>query len=285
MFGITILTVMGIWVAKEGVILERVNIRLIISATLISLVLNFLNAFTLRTIAKTYGGTLGYSNALHISALGSFANAAGGFPFGTALRYVVLRKQSALSIPQITAGLIAFTLGISIVLICYAAISVVGTDLQIVVKALPVALLTVSVLTLWFFARYARHKQTLQSILNPLLCQTSLMRIMVISFATATFFIVNYLVIGYFIFPTLSLPNKIFISSMGILMGLGSLIQTVGGIQEISMAFSATLTGAGAIDGVQLALIMRITSVISSGLILIPFYVALRKHRSIDHHA
>lgn len=226
----------------------------------------------LRVIALAYDRPLPYRSALHVSALGSFGNAAGGLPIGTALKFIILYKQAGLRIAQVTTGLAAFTAGISLVLLGYASFSSAWLDLPTGIRLIPPVLLAMAVLVLAYLRRRYGGTGFFREIASPLLTPRVARQLGVFSLITGTLFIVNYLVICMFLLPEFNLVTGIFVASVGILVGLGTLMQSTGGIQELSIGLTTLLTGGGILDGVQLALTMRMTSILSSALILALLY-------------
>ena len=271
-FGIVLLAAVIIWVAKEGILFSRISFGLLLCSTFAALTINFLNASIIKVMVEVFKRDISYIDALHISALGTFGNSAGGLPIGTTLKYVILYKQSGLKIKETTTGLIIFTIAISLFLLGYAAISVWGMNLARTSKMIPSLLLAASTLVLVVLWKWLRKKNMGRQLIQPFLDSRIFRRITLISFVTATLFILNYLVISLILFPEIPLASVVFIASIGLLTGLASLLQTVGGIHEFSMGISAFIAGIKLIDGMQLALSMRVASLLSSGMILVVFY-------------
>jgi hypothetical protein len=273
LFGLTLLAVIIIWVAKQGILTERISVELLICSTFISLLVNFINASVIRTIVAIYQGKITYASSLRISCLGALGNAAGGLPIGTGLKFAILYKQSRLKVTEITAGLVIFSIAISFVLLAYASVSIWAMNFSPLIKSIPGLLFIVGIVLLIFLWKVLKNKNTAIRLVKPFLMDGNFQRLLVISFSMATVFILNYWIISRFLFPDIPSMQIVFVASVGILTGLGSLLQSVGGIQEISMGLAAYVSGASLIDGAQLALFLRITSLISSGLLLAIFYI------------
>lgn len=269
----TLLGAIIVWILKEGILITKLGVELILYSSIVSFSTNLINASILRTIVDTYHGELSFLNALHLSALGTFGNSAGGLPIGTTLKYIILHKRSGLNIKQITAGLIVFTVVISYFLLAYASISAWYLHFPHTIKWIPTILFLVSILFLLLLWKWLRNKGTMVNLINPFLSSKSFYRLLINSFAVSTLFLIGYLIVGYILFPSMQAMVIVFVSSVGLLAGLASLLQTVGGVHEFSMGFSAFISGTDLLDGVQLALTMRIASVLSSGLILSIFYL------------
>lgn len=262
--GLCILTGIVIWVTNEGILLERLNGTVLVWSTLISMLTSMLHAATLTTIAYAYGRKLDYRYALYISALGSLGNAMGGLPLGTTLKYIMLYKRVGLKIGQITFGLAAYTTIIALVLLAYAAVSASLLNLRPDIKALPGLLFIISVTAIIALGVWGKRSKVMSSLLNPFLRWQSFIFVAALSFALASLFILNSCAVGYFLFPEHPLIHIIFLSATGIFIGLASLLQSIAGIQEITMGLSAYLSGIDSIDGVQIALVMRFTAISAS---------------------
>lgn len=271
--GLCILTVIVVWVIKKGILLERLSSTVLMWSTLISMFSSILHAATLGSIAYAYGRKLDYRYALYISALGSLGNAAGGLPLGTAFKYIILYKHVGLKIGQITFGLTAYTMTIALVLLAYATVSAFLLNIRPDIKVLPGLLLTISIVAFIALGRWGQRNKVISSLLNPFLRWRSFIIVAALSLTLATVFILNSGTVGHFLFPERSLIHIIFLSATGIFIGLVSLLQSIAGIQEITMGLSAFISGIDPIDGVQIALVMRIASIISSGIFLSLFYL------------
>ena len=133
--------------------------------------------------------------------------------------------------------------------------------------------LLISVTGLWL-GRWLRNKDFWKRLIAPFFRENRFSRVFIISLLTTTIFVVNFCLIGILLFPELPLASLIFISALGALVGQGSMIQSVGGIQEFVMGLSALLTGFGLLDGVQIALVSRAASIIASGAVVIYLHFA-----------
>ena len=269
-----ILAAIVTWVINKGELFNRLNPQVLLGSTLISLLTSILQASTLTSIARSYHRRLDLRYALYISALGSLGNAAGGLPLGTTLKYTILYKRVGLNVSQITFGLTAYIAGISLMLLGYAALSIHALDFQPVIKAIPTALFIVSIVALFPLGRWAQRNKVFSNLITPFLKKPDAITVAVLSFTIASLFILNSTVVGLFLFPEHSSFHVLFVSASGILLGLASLLQSVAGIQEITMGLSAFVSGINPIDGVQIDLVMRFTSIISSGIILGLSYLA-----------
>lgn len=268
LLGFGILVAVVTWIVNEGSLFERLNASVLLWSTTISALTSLLHAFTLIAIARTYERRLDLRYAIYISTLGSLGNAAGGLPLGTTLKYAILHNKVGLKISQITFGLLSFTVGISLALLGYAALSIYGLEFPAEVKALPSVLLVGSVILLALLIRWAHTKAKISALINPLLKKRNLTTLVLLSSMVATLLILNSCAVGWHMLPVHPVIQVVFISASGILIGLASLLQAVAGIQEIAMGLSAYASGISAVDGAQLALVLRFTSIISSGLIL-----------------
>lgn len=270
--GLSVLTIIIVWVSKEGVLLQELNWQLIFASTLVSLTLSFVNADCLKVMTRAYATELKFFSALHISALGSLGNALGGLPIGTTLKYAILHKKFCLSITQITVGFVTFSATISAFLLLFAAVGSTGVNLPPGIKYFLAIFAALCIFFIPLFILWLQRNARVKPLLAPYWHGRTLLKILILSFSTASLFLFNYWVISRFLFPTIPLLELIFMSAVGILVGLGSVLQSVGGVQELSMGMAAYISGAEILDGVQLALVMRITSIIAPAIILMAMY-------------
>jgi len=279
LFGLCILTVIVVWVINKGILLERLNSKVLVWSTLISILTSILHAATLSSIAYAYGRKLNYRYALYISALGSLGNAAGGLPLGTTLKYIILYKRVGLKIGQITFGLTVYTMAIALVLLAYATVCALLLNLRPDIKVLPGLLLIVSIISIIALGCWGQRSKVITNFLNPFLGWKFFLIVAALSFSLASLFILNSVTVGYFLFPEHSFIHITFLSATGIFISLVSFLQSIAGIQELAMGLSAFFSGIESIDGVQIALVMRFTAIISSGLILGLSYLLPEKTR------
>lgn len=268
LLGLLLLTLLIAWIAREGELLARLSTAAVFWSTLVSILTIGVNAIVLRSIAVFYGGRLAYDSALRLSALGALGNALGGIPIGTALKFALLYKDSGLKISEITSGMVAFSLATTFWLLLTATASS---------AALPLAghIALLSILATIGFAVLAISAGILVSrnhrfapLITPLLTKRSLLLIHVNGLAVATVFLSNYWVLGRLLAPEIDVPSLLFTASVGILISLGSLLQSVGGIHELAMGLSSTLSGLEAVTGIELALVMRLTAIIAAATML-----------------
>ena len=271
--GMTILGMLVFWVIKEGVLLERINLSVAAAATVASGVLNLLNASIVKIIVTVYDRKITFVKSLHLSVLGTFGNSAGGLPLGTTLKYVLLHQQSGLKIREITAGLVVFTFATSIFLLCYTAVSVWATGLSLTAKMTPALILIMLALLLPILWRHLRRRQSIVTLVEPFLRKGNLQRLVATSALTATGFVCSYWLVAALLLPEIPTLTILFVASAGTLTSLATLLQSVGGIQELSVGLSAYLSGVRVIDGLQVALVLRVASLLSSGIFLALLYL------------
>lgn len=278
--GLALLAWLITWIVREGELLSRLNGGVIVYSTLASACTIGLNALTLRLMADFYRGRVTYPNALRLSALGALGNALGGLPIGTTLKFILLYKGSGLTLSEITAGLVAFSLSITLWLLAVATVAghLLSLPLQ-VAGAAPLVLLGMVVLAMPA-ARWARRNHKLGPLIDPLLQTGNVARILALGAAVAALFLANYWLISSFLFPHIDALTLLFAASIGILVSLGSLLQSVGGIHELAMGFSSYLSGQAALTGIELGLVMRLTSILASAALFA--VLLLHKTRSTE---
>jgi hypothetical protein len=277
--GLCILSAIIFWVAREGSLLQQLNVWAIAISILIFFVTNVVNASMLQLLVRIYGREMSFRLALQIGTLGSLGNATGGLPIGTTVKYAILNKHVGLTIAQITFGLIAVAAGIALALLAFAAISIFALDYPPAIKLAPIVLLIGGVGALVVVVRFLYRRGRFAGLLDPLIVGRNARTLLLFSVSMATLSVLNYLVVGWFVLPTYSAMAIVFISASGMLVGLASLLQSIAGLQELIMGLTALATGTHAVDGVQLALVIRLTSVISSGLTLGGSYLFLNPRR------
>ncbi len=266
--GLCILAIIILWVLKEGYPIEKMSFTLISSALLAAMTSSFANAMIISEISNVYGGALNYKSSLHITSLGTFANAAGGMPIGTALKYILLHKKGKLSVAQTTTGFVVFTISISLALLLYIAVLIRWLDIHntyrniaAFVLIISIAVLATAILCLKYFPRIHRH-------FSPFLKHQVAIRILIISLIVTLGFIFSFWVVAYQLIPHMTFIQTAFSVALGSLVSQTAFLQSVGGIQELSIGIAASLTGAKVIHGVMLGVTIRMTALASSGLIV-----------------
>jgi uncharacterized membrane protein YbhN (UPF0104 family) len=266
--GVILLGTVIAWAVHEGHMLDKIDAAVVLLSTIVGIASVTLNAMSIRSITHAFGSSLSLLQSLRLAALGSFGNALGGLPIGTALKYAILFRTKVLSIGQFTAGLAVFSVAISMWLLASASVSVWDTSLSEQLKPLPAALFSAAVAVL-VVAGYAARRATLfRSYAAPFLSTPNLASVCRLSGVTSLLFIANYWIIARTLMPEMSQADIVFVSSVGILISLGSLVQSLGGVHELSMALAAFAIGHEAVSGLELALLLRLTSVLSSALLL-----------------
>lgn len=265
--GFCLLIGLAIWATRDEPLLAQLTTALIAGSALLSAAVIGLNALTLTTIVSAYQQRLDYRNALRLSALGAFGNALGGLPLGTALKFALLYRRAGLTARQLVTGLAVFTLATSAALLAYAAFGALQTRLSTISWALPLGLLIALILAIGIGLN-SPLAGLLRAIGGPFLSRNTLPRVLWLSGAVATLFVITYCFVGRQLFAHIPLPELVFIGSAGILVSFGSLLQSVGGVQELAVGLTTSLTGAAVVSGVKMALVARLGSVISSGFLL-----------------
>ena len=271
--GITFLAIILFWVYQQGTLLQRLKGMHLLLPTLITSACIVLGAMILRCIVASYSKHLSQSAALYISAVGTFGNALGGFSIGTTIKYITLYKKGGLTIKEITAGLVFFTMTILAFLVVIATTSIWATSLPQSYKVAALILLFLLPAVVLILRQWLRNAGFWHRLVEPLIAKERIWHVMLLSFSSSALFIANFCVIGISLFPELPLSSLIFISSLGVLAGQGIMIQSIGGVQEFLMGLSALLSGFSILDGVQIALVSRVASIIASGMIVLVSYV------------
>ena len=274
--GITLLGIVVIWILNEGTLLSNLSVELIVFSTLASMTLNVMNAAIIRIIVVAYQRHISHNDALHLSALGTLGNSAGGLPIGMTLKYVILNKKKGLKISEITLGLVVFAATISFFLLAFAAVSCWFINLHPLLRSSIVLLAITSGSIGWWCWWLFKKRSPKVNFLAPFLNPHILPRVLFIGLINATLFIASYWIVSLYLLPQISFAFLIFVTSIGLLTGLGTLLQTVGGIHELSLGVAAFIAGAELVDGLQLALTMRIAAILSSSIIVTALYLLPR---------
>lgn len=271
--GLAALIAITWWASGQREMFARVGPAVLLLSGLTAMMIHTLNAVILTTISNTYSGRLTLRDALHLSALGALGNAIGGLPLGTSLKFFLLYKRGGLRITQITAGMMLFALESALFLLLFASLSAWLLENAPLPPAIPAGLLVCALLTLLVAHRLvARWKQAHQT-LRPWLTTRKLWTTLTISGAVSVMFILNYVIIGQFLLPQSELARLVLLASVGIIVSMGSILQTVGGVHELSLGAAALASGLPALDGVTLALVMRLTALLSAATILAALYL------------
>lgn len=272
LLGLVLLAIVITWIIRHGTLIEQASFGLMLGSLIVSFFINLINAVIIKIIVDAYRGGLTYAGALHVSALGSFGNAGGGLPIGTGLKFAILHRRGRLKLREIAAGLAISAAVISFLLVTGMAASIWCMDFPFAVKTAPAGLLVTGLLLAYSSWPWLKKKPMARWI-QPMLASGSFDRLFLACLLMAAAYLLNYLIIGHFLFPEIPVMQMIFMACFGILAGMVSLLQSVGGISEISMGIASYLSGARLIDGAQMALFMRFTSLISSGVFLALFYL------------
>jgi hypothetical protein len=273
---VAILAAVILWVVREGDYLRNLSVRALAVSIFFSLLTVLLNGRMLQTIAATYGRTLAFADAVRLSSFASIGNAAGGLPLGTALKFSVLHEHVGLRLAQIAAGTAAFTVGISLTLMLFAALGVAASEMPAAAKLLALAAWAgATAVTAIAIPYLARHRR-LAELAAPFAQPGHLARCAALSALVATSFVANSCATGALLLPDAALGQLVFIAAAGILLGLLSFLQGIAGIQELAMALMALAVGVGAPEGAQIALTLRATAIAAALLVLLA-QLALRR--------
>jgi hypothetical protein len=274
--GAAILGAVILWVVREGDYLRNLSLRAVALSTGLSLLTVLLNGRMLQAIAATYGRSLAYADAVRLSSFASIGNAAGGLPLGTALKFSVLHERVGLGLAQIAAGTAAFTVGISLTLMLFAAAGVTASAVPAAAKLLAFAAWAGAVIVTAAGAAWlARHPRA-ATLVSPFTQPGHLARCAALSALVATSFVANSCATGALLLPGAAPGQLVFIASAGILLGLLSFLQGVAGIQELTMALMALVVGIDAAEGAQIALTLRATAIAGALLVLLAQLVLRR---------
>lgn len=271
---LALITLVALWIIRDGTLLSRLGLIALGVSVGASAITSALHALGVQVTAKVYRRHVGFGQALRICLLGTIGNSMGGLPIGTTLKYVFLNRHVNLSLAQITAGLIAITVGIAFFLLTITAITGLTLDIARPVKVTLLASVPATALGLFVAVRWAAARPKTAALTKPLITSASVGEIAGLTFVLAATFVANSSIVGTILLPDVALTCLIFISAAGILLGLSSLLQPVAGIQELALGLAAFSSGIPAVAGAQIALVMRFGAIVSSSLMLAAPYLS-----------
>lgn len=277
--GLGLLAFIIVWVLREGYPVEKLSFPFVISTLLVAVASSFINALTISEISRIHGGAMDYRYSLYTTALGTFANAAGGIPIGTALKYVLLYKKGKLTVAQITSGFVVFAISILLILLSYVAVLIQWVDVTDTYRQLAVLVLVVSIVLLVLAIYLLRYFPRIQRHFSPFLRSPAMIRVFVVSLLVTSTYILNFWIVAYYLFPQMTFVQTAFAVSLGSLISQTAFLQSVGGIQELSIGIASHVTGIDLIQGIMLGLTIRIIALIISGLILSDYFLRSRKEK------
>ncbi len=259
----------AVWWIRDSSLFSRISALLLVVATMSASLTILASALTMHHIARSYERSLCLRDALRVGALGTLGNSLGGMPIGTTIKYVVLHRVAGLSVTQITVGLLAFTASLAICFLLVGGLSlyqIAGVPesyrLPLVGTAIAVPVST------WALLRFAIARIPAARHLLPLLTGPQLPRFVAVSVIVSLAYLFHLVVIALFLLPQPTLTHAVMIAAFGILFGQSSLLQSLGGIQEFMMGLSAHISGLSAGDGIEIALVARASSIVSSALLV-----------------
>lgn len=268
LFGAALLGTVVVWIAGNEQVVARMSAAALTYSTLISSLTVGMNALILRQSVRYYGVTLSRENALRLSALGSLANGLGGLPFGTALKYTLLYRNGGVTAAEIAVGFAVFAVAISGWLFLYTCVTAQLITLTVNIAPLLPLIFAFGIVILLLVLRWIRGHRRLYPLFRPFLQPSNIRRVLLISFTAATTFVANYSMVGYVMYPDISTTSMAFLAAAGTLISLGSTVQSVGGITELSLGLSSVAAGLDAITGASLALVLRISAILASAAML-----------------
>ncbi|MCP5163427.1 MAG: hypothetical protein H7A00_17420 [Hahellaceae bacterium] len=183
----------------------------------------------------------------------TFTNALSGMPLGTAIKFAALHNKSGLKKREILAGQIYFTF-LNAFLLLTVGVSVVIPEASI--------LLILIFILLYFLMKKIGFSQVI-----PLLEVKVMFKSLSLSLSVTTLMIFCYFMIVDINTARVDIYSFISMICLGLVLGFSSGAPSLGGLQEILMGVASQLVIGEALFGVELALIMRFVSLVSS----IPF--------------
>jgi hypothetical protein len=266
--GMVLLAAVIGWIARHEEIAELLDARVLLCSTIISIATVGLNAWVLTLSVAYFRGRLSTTDALRLSALGTIGNTLGGLPIGTTLKYALLYKKSGLKIGEITAGLIFFSvLTCAWLIVCAVLVShdaAVAPPVKWLVFVAALVFPSAVAAAAWWLRRHRRWAP----LVRPLWRRDNLVRGALVSLGITATFIANYTVVCLFLFPQTPIPLVMFVAAIGTIISMGSVLQTVGGVTELSMGLSALLSGVRAVTGATLALALRFSAILAAVAVL-----------------
>ena len=263
--GITFLSFIVIYTYKNGTLFQNFNYKILLLVSSLSLLSLVLNGLIIRISVICFSGQIPRLHAFNLSAIGALGNTLGGIPIGTALKYMLLYKKSGVSIKKITYGFIFFTSLMLFMLLLSCSFFIWFTDIDLNLKLLPLTLIFLFVLFfyyLYYLSRQEHHQ--LSKLIRPFFSFEILPKyFFVIALNTITSVTSFYIITSYYI-PDVEMARSLFLVSLGLLVGISTGAQSIGGLQELSMGISGLLVNLKIIQGVEIVLLYRMATFISS---------------------
>lgn len=250
LLGLLLLAALAYFSWRYGEIVRHISPLALATTTAISVVIIVLNGLISYRSLTLMAGRIRLLDALHVTAISAFANALGGLPVGLVYKFHVFRQQSGLSAKAIFVGFAYFTL---LNVATLLALSGLLSDWW----WLSLPLVACALLPALPFARWLPSAPGLgwrQHAGNLLL-----------SLLTSVAMIICYLVLLTDRCATLSCHAEQ-AGMIGAGLALNFLIngQSLGGASEFTMGFVGFLHGARLLQGVELAIIIRLSSLLAA---------------------
>lgn len=256
-----------IWFAiDQGEVFSNFSWRVCSINVVIFLAIVILNSILLRWITFIFINPLTLMEAILITSIGAFANAAGGLPVGTVLVMGILVKKHNYDLQTLFMGkVLASGLSILSLFLIFSLSFLLGGKLQ--VFGLTIFILMVIMLILYLVLRY--RFQYLFNDLKQESLTVYLFRGYGIALMSATLMVTSYCLIIDNYIHDISIHEAIAMSSLSLMVGFGVLANTIGGFQELIVGMSAVIYSMDFSFGVELGLFIRFCSIIASFVIFI----------------
>lgn len=266
-FGAGLLIFLLIFSLKYGAILSTIDIRILSMNVAISIVIVFCNGLVLKWTTHAFKAPLTIVEAQILAALGSFANAAGGLPIGTAMTIGVLVARHKFDLRDVVIGKLVAT-GLAVGALA-SFVAVFGSDNASTAVITLFAVVGIAApIVLWAIAKFSgpnlRHIGVLQTLGSPPLIVSGV----ALAIVVAVLMNISYWIVIHHYVPDLSFSQSVQMISASLMVGFILLANSVSGLQEIFVGLSATQFQLSFVAGIELGLFIRIGSLIASGIVL-----------------
>jgi hypothetical protein len=252
--GLVLLAMLVSFSVRYGDVLRMVTVAQVAIATLISIVIILLNGVVGYRTLTLVAGKIALRDVINVTALSSFANALGGLPIGIVYKFHIFRQKSELPASSILTGLVYFT-GLN-----------VASLLGIAGLTSPWKVLLVPLLMSWVLPWLPgiRRLPGLAGFNWKTHAGNCLLSLVV-----STTMILCYLALmGNHCSDVACYVEQAGVTAVGLSLNFLVNGQSLGGVSELTMGIAGFLHGADLLRGVELAIIIRLSTLLAATCLL-----------------
>jgi len=254
------MTVLLTWSLLDGDLLNQFNIRLLLEVASISLIIIFLNSRIISQITVVYGKGLNLAETTLLSVVSALGNSLAGLPLGTGIKLFLMKRRGGLTARQVVAGFLYYTF-----LNCFILLNVIVcvfafSSCNAFYMLLPIVIAFVVFILLYL----GRSSQIYFEVIAPLLNMKFLVKSVMTSVTVVFFMLYAYRLALFSFYPELSNIAVTWMSASSLLAGFSVGAQSLGGGQELIMGMAMKISNYGVLDGVEVALFLRVSFLCTS---------------------